>query len=234
MAHYDTDDPNVVIDADFRPVDPDSDTASDSPYEYKRKRRTRSDKGVARGPRGSGGTRTRSTKTVSSDQVLASLGYFMWSGPAWAIGHYAPDPPGGATSRVMMLQSAYAGEVLRDAFKQTPYYPIVKPWLETVGPWRDLAQLVALPIMVAAISYRPQVLANPALVGLLTQQLVPVLVAAKKRAEEQAKLMEEMGEVTEEAQAEVAAALAWLINGDSEQKPTETQNASPRPEPATA
>jgi len=125
----------------------------------------------------------------------------------------------------MMLQSAYAGTVLTTAFKKTPFYAEFKPWLNAVGPWKDLAQLIATPLLMGALSFRPEALASPILQGMLVESLVPAVVAAKKRQQTQIDAMKELDQLDEAARNEVMAAIGWILGQEDDKGEAEASHA---------
>jgi len=130
----------------------------------------------------------------------------------------------------MMLQSAYAGTVLTAAFKRTPFYAEFKPWLNAVGPWKDLAQLIVTPLLMGALAFRPEAIASPLLQGMLVESLVPAVVAAKKRQQQQIDAMKELDELDESAKQEVMAAIGWILG----QEPEEQTDGSTESEPTVS
>lgn len=203
---------------------------SESPYEevgvpQRGRRRSsgvprapRSDAGKPRGPRGARVPRQRDPLPALFGAAWGMLGY----GLPWL----APDPPATAMSRAMQLQTPMAGPILTDAFKRTPVYPLIKPMLDSVGPWQELAQLIAMPITVGIVAMRPQVLASPMVQQMVMAQLMPTIIAAKKRHKEVQDTLGELAQVDEQTMKEAQQAMSWLFGAPPKEE-------EPEPEPST-
>lgn len=232
-------DPPEVEDAEYRevegpsvPQEP-SDQTPDSPYAETKSRKTRADKGVKRGPRGprTDSVTRRSTRSANSDTILESLGLILWSGASFGVSKlgdtFMPEHPvPGAVTRTMMLETAYAGPTMAAAFKRTPFYKEFGPVLNAVGPWKELASLFALPLLMGALAMKPEAINSPVLQGIVVESMMPALIAAKKRAAAQKEMMSQMDELGEEAKKEIMGALAWLLQTEVTPEEQPEQDAS--------
>lgn len=175
-----------------------------------------------------GSRKAASPRPRRSDPMPHLLG-LGWAGLGFAFEHVGPEPFGAPVGRVLQLQAPVAGDTLTKALKKTPAYGMVKPFMDAVGPWTELAQLFALPIMTAAVAMKPEVLNAPPIQAMFMSQLVPAIAQAKQRAEEQKQLTEELSQFTPEARQEAQAVMSWLIGVQPEEEAPEPEPPAPEP-----
>jgi len=105
-------------------------------------------------------------------------------------------PPAVAVGRVLKLESAVAGKRIDKALRGTPVYAVLTKMLDAVGPWADLAPLIAPPLIIGIASVKPEL--GEQFRPMLVASLIPMLIESAKMAEEQARLLQQFEGVTAE------------------------------------
>lgn len=168
-------------------------------------------------------TRSTTTSTGGSRKVnsLDTLLTGAWLALGFAVKNAVPKPAGPAAGNMMQIEASVAGPKLHKALKKTPLYPYISIASGQLSWAADLVTLLGPPLLVGFAAARPDIARQfkPVIVGVM----MPVLVEASKKAEEQAALLEKLEGYSEENIAAASALFDRLIGIDEEEDDTSTE-----------
>lgn len=165
-----------------------------------------------RAPRGSGETIKLFRGTVSMAWMAMGIGV---EHAPWEQTEHVTVPVG----RTLQFQAPIAGTRITNALRKTPAWKPILAMLRAVGPWADLAPLIAPPLLVGLMAQFPQL--QERLMPMAVGMLLPIIAETASMAEEQAELMANMNKFNQEAINEAMGILGGIFegSGDNQQSP---------------
>jgi hypothetical protein len=117
--------------------------------------------------------------------------------------------------KVIQYESAVAGTRIQKALRKTALWTPIMAFLRQMGPWTELAPLLAPPIIVGMMSIWPKLQENTMLTGMLVAMMIPLAEETKKMAEEQKELMSQMGQFTQENMIEAMGVISEFFGTEN-------------------
>lgn len=226
----DTDDP-AYTDSSYEPESVSTPNCSDIGKRHKYKDRQTGETfdvcivcGEPRPKPGQKRTASVSTGTRGAGKAGGTIEMLLSGG--WMLGGYVarrslPKPVGPAVGKTMMLEAALAGPTLHKALKKTPIYPYLALATGQLSWAADLIKLLTPPLLMGAISLRPELIEAGPIRAMLTASLVPALAEAAKKAEAQKQLLESLEGYNQDTIDAADSIIDAIIHGEDDESKTD-------------